>query len=449
MHAGAVVDLLDVIGLTLIAFAVTPVAARLYAPAARPGRDPLRLAATIAAGALLWWIARHPSRNIVELLMRWDHLAFCALAGGVLASTIPIVRVWVLALLNVIVMWQYFGTTATPLMLVAILASYAALGLRGGAAALALAMIGAVVYGLCWYLRATIIGQGVVTFGLFSLVFLRQISAAIAVAGTPRPAFGGYLCYLSFYLGAFGPVSGPEVYTDFARRNFGARLHYNPAGAARSLAWGALQIWLASRVPAGLEDLRATSSTLALWLISLMLFVRAALFGMGLWSMTDGLAVLFGVRLHPSFRGILTRQNPSELWWAWRGAFTNWLVRHIYAPLIEREHPKSVAIMAAFAVSWAWHVLGLPFLTNRMTLFNLAPITLWAIVNVTALIGHQYARDHGLHLLPTSTPAPVRRIIHTLLTACLGTFSVTFLSYQGDAAAGFVQFLRTLIGLGP
>lgn len=447
-QANAIVDLLDVGGVAGLALLLVPVASRLYARAGHRGPDPLRLGAAVAAGALLWWIVRNPSRHIIDLLGRWDHVAFCALAGGVLASVPPAVRLATLALINVIVLWQYFGAVATPLMLGAIVASYAALGLRGRAAALALATLGSVVYGACWYLRATMVGHGVLTFGLFSLMFLRQISAAVALAGARRPSFGAYLCYLSFYLGGFGPVSGPEVYADFSRRNFGSRMHYDPVGAARHLAWGALQIWLAYRVPAGLEDLRHATTTLGLWGISLLLFVRSALFGMGLWSMTDSLAVFLGFRLHPSFRGILTRQNPSELWWAWRGAFTNWLVRHIYAPLTALQQPKSVAILAAFGVSWAWHVLGLPFLTYRLTLFNLAPITLWAIVNASAVIGHRYARDHGLHILPASTPPLLRRAIHTALTACLGTFSVTFLSYQSDPSTGFVSFLQILVGLG-
>jgi D-alanyl-lipoteichoic acid acyltransferase DltB (MBOAT superfamily) len=203
---------------------------------------------------------------------------------------------------------------------------------------------------------------------------------------------------------------------------------------------------MAHRIPADIADLQQAASTVAIWQISLLLFVRTALFGMGLWAITDGLAIFHGFRLHPNFRGLLTRQNPSELWWAWRGTFTNWLVRHIYAPLTARHHPKAIAILGAFTVSWAWHVFGLPFLTNRLSLLTLEPITAWALVNASAVIGHQYARDHDLRILPTATPPLLRRAIHTFLTACLGTFSVTFLSYQGDPT-GFFQFLSLLTGL--
>ena len=216
----------------------------------------------------------------------------------------------------------------------------------------------------------------------------------------------------------------------------------------RGVVWGVLQIWLAYRVPATPADLLQATTTAAVWQISLLVFVRSALFGMGLWSLTEAMATFYGLRLHPSFRGILTRQNPSELWWAWRGAFTNWLVRHIYAPLTARAQPKSIGIFAAFTVSWGWHVLGLPFLTSHLSLLTLAPITLWALVNASAVIGHQYAREHGLHILPDATPALLRRVIHTFLTWCLGTFSVTFLTYQSDPEAGFLRFLRLLVGLG-
>lgn len=453
-QVGAMVDLLDVAGVALVAVLIAPIAARLYARAAETGTErrtlgePWRLVAAIVAGALLWWIVRHPSHNIIEFLTRWDHVVFSALAGGVLASATPAVRLWALGLLNVVVMWQYFGPVATPVVLGAIGVTFAALGLRGASAAAAVGGLGTVMYGLCWYLRSTAVGHGVQTFGLFSLIFLRQISAAVAVAGARRPPLGNYLCYVTYYLGGFGPVSGPEVYADFSRRNFGPRLHYDPMGAARSVAWGALQIWAAQRVPTSVADLQHSATMLAAWEISLLLFVRSALFGMGLWSMTDAMAVFHGFRLHPSFRGILTRQNPSELWWAWRGAFTNWLVRHVYAPLGARQQPKAVSIFAAFTISWAWHVLGLPFLTSRLTLLTLAPITLWALVNASAVVGHQYAREHGLHVLPEATPSFVRRGINTFLTACLGSFSVSFLSYQGNPAAGFFPFLRVLFGLG-
>jgi hypothetical protein len=92
-------------------------------------------------------------------------------------------------------------------------------------------------------------------------------------------------------------------------------------------------------------------------------------------------------------------------------------------------------------------VFGLPFLTNRLSLLTLVPITAWALVNASAVVGHQYVRDRDLRILPTTTPPLLRRVIHTFLTACLATFSVTFLSYQGDPT-GFLHFLATLTGLG-
>jgi hypothetical protein len=282
------------------------VVARLYASDERGRRNPLRLAVALAAGALLWWIARHPSRSIIDFFTRWDHVAFCALAGGALAGATPTIRLWALGLVNVVVMGQYFGATASLVILSTIAVAYVTLGLRGARSALALASLGVIIYAACWYLRATSVGQAAQTFGLFSIVFLRQISAAVAHTDTPRPPFGGYLCYLTYYLGSFGPVSGPEVYADFSRRNF-AQLHHDPVGAARRIAWGALQIWMAHRIPADIADLQQAASTVAIWQISLLLFVRTALFGMGLWAITDGLAIFHGFRR----RG--RRPGPSRL----------------------------------------------------------------------------------------------------------------------------------------
>lgn len=446
-QAGAVVDLFDVIGMTAVALLMVPVASRLYARAHHGRGDPWRVAAAAGAGALLWWIVRHPSSSPIDFFARWDHVAFSALAGGVLAGATPAVRVWTLGLLNVTVMWQYAGAVATPVILGTSIVAYLALGLRGGNAALALAALGGAVCAGCWYWRATAIGHAVQTVGLFALIYLRQISAAATLAGTPRPPLGAYVCYLTYYPGGFGLVSGPEVYSDFARRNFGERLHYNAFGAVRSIGWGALQIWMARLVPVGFDDLQRATTMVEMWQTSLLLFARTALFGMGLWAVTAAIAAFHGFRLHPNFHGILTRRNPTELWWAWRGAFTNWLVRHVYAPLVTHHQPKGLAIFAAFAVSWAWHVAGYVFIAKNPGLLTLAPITAWWLVNAAAVVGHQFVRDRGIRILPAATPEPLRRAIHTFLTACLGSFSVTFLSYQGDPA-GLWRFLRVLFGLG-
>src|SRR5262245_12195933 len=98
-------------------------------------------------------------------------------------------------------------------------------------------------------------------------------------------------------------------------------------------------------------------------------------------------------------------------------------MRHIYAPLGGSARHQSLNIAAAFAVTWAWHVLGLPFVTPRFRIAQMLPLTLWALINALAVIGHVQWRKRGLRILPRSTPAPLRRGIHIFLTACLGTFS--------------------------
>lgn len=452
----ALVELLDVAGVAAVGAAMAPLATRLYAAAASRSAErsaavdgPIALAG-LAAVALLGWILSHPAPQILDLFTRWDHLVFSALAGGVLAGAPPAVRTWVLSLLSIAFMWQYCGPVATPIVLAASLVAFAALGWRtgdrGAGSALVLGLLAATVYCACWQLRRSAFLHALQTFGLFSFVFLRQISAAVALSGSTRPAFGSYLCYLTFYPGGFGPVGGPEVYTDFARRNLGGQLHHDPRRAARGVAWGALQIWAAYRISISPAVLFDSPTTLAAWGNSLLMFVRVALTGMGFWSMVDATALFHGFRLHPNFRGILTRQNPSELWWAWRGTFTNWLVRHVYAPLGANQRHQSLNILAAFGVSWLWHAFGIPFLGKQFTLFHLAPITLWAAVNAVAVVAHVQAQRHGVRILPASTPSSLRRAIHILLTACLGTFSVTFLQCYGDLVTRFVPFVRTLLG---
>jgi hypothetical protein len=459
-QVGAATDLVDVAGVAVVGAAVAPIAARLYANAAArvagvrsTAADAPLLLAGLAACVLLLWIVLHPATQIEELFIRWDHVAFSALAGGVLAAAPPNARAWALGLLSIAFMWQYGGHAATPIVLGASLAGFAALGSRtvgrGAGAVLSLGLLGATIYAVsCLFWHSALSLEALQTFGLFSFLFLRQISAAVALAGSARPTLGSYLCYLTFYPGAFGLVGGPEVYADFSRRNLAGRLHYDPRAAVRGVAWGALQIWLAYRVPISLATMYESGSMLAAWESSLLLFLRAALYGMGLWSMVDATALFHGFRLHPNFRGILTRQNPSELWWAWRGTFTNWLVRHVYAPLGANQRHQALNILAAFAVSWLWHVLGTPFLSKQFRPLQLAPITLWATVNAVAVIGHIEFRRRGLRLLPRATPPLLRRAIHIFLTACLGTFAVTFLLLQGDLIDRFVPFLRVLVGLG-
>ena len=170
---------------------------------------------------------------------------------------------------------------------------------------------------------------------------------------------------------------------------------------------------------------------------------------MGFWAMLDASASFYGFRLRPNFDGILRARNPSELWRSWRGTLTNWLVCHVYAPLggNRRHHSRNIA--AAFAVSLVWHWGGVPFLSRDFRLAYLAPITLWAIINALAVIGHVQATRRHWVLLPDTTPSALRVAIHRFLTMCLGTLSVTLPYMQLGAQQALLPFIGRLLGVGP
>jgi len=315
-------------------------------------------------------------------------------------------------------------------------------------AVLAHSAIGIAVYGICWRIRAGNVLQALKAYGLFSFLFLRQISFAVAAYQGHAGGVASYLCYLLFYPGATGPLGGPEVWSEFSRRNFGGRTSPDYARGARKVVWGMLQVWVADRIPMSVDVVFASPTTLLAWTNSLVLFVQVVLRGMGFWAMIDATAAFYGFRLRPNFDGILRCRNPSDLWRSWRGTLTYWLVCHVYAPLGANRRHQSLNILAAFAVSLAWHCAGVPFLSADFHARYLAPITLWAAVNAIAVIGHvQMTRRHWA-VLPGATPAPVRRWVHTFLTFCLGTFSVTLPSMQLGAQHLLVPFLRRLAGLG-
>jgi D-alanyl-lipoteichoic acid acyltransferase DltB (MBOAT superfamily) len=211
---------------------------------------------------------------------------------------------------------------------------------------------------------------------------------------------------------------------------------------------GMAQLWIADRIPTSAEILLASPTTALVWLHSFALFVQIALRGMGFWAMIDATASFYGFRLRPNFDGILRARDPSELWRSWRGTLTNWLVCHVYAPLGANRRHQSLNIAAAFAVSLVWHWGGVPFLSADFRLAYLAPITLWAVANAVAVIGHVQATRRRWSLLPAATPPAVRDAIHHFLTICLGTLSVTLPSLQLGAQHELVPLLRRLAGLG-
>jgi hypothetical protein len=297
-------------------------------------------------------------------------------------------------------------------------------------------------------MRAVVPLVALQTFGLFSFVFLRQISFAVAACQGRRAGIASYLCYLVFYPGATGPLGGPEVWSEFSRRNLGGRTLPEWAWGGRKALYGLAQLWAADRIPVSAATVFASPTAALAWTSSFALFFQVALRVMGFWAMIDATASFYGFRLRPNFEGILRCRNPSDLWRSWRGTLTNWLVYHVYAPLGANARHQSLNILAAFAVSLVWHWAGVPFLSADFRLAYLAPITLWAVINALAVVGHVQATRHRWRILPEATPESVRQGIHVLLTYCLGTLSATLPSLQLGAQDQFLPFLRRLTGLG-
>lgn len=407
--------------------------------------------AVVAAG-LLVWIVWHPSAQFHEVFARGDHLAFALLAGLALARTPLRWRSWLVTVLSLGFLCQYIGPLAVAVAVTAGLLGFAAVqspsGRKPWAAILVHAAIGLGVYGLCWQMRAHDFLGAVYIFGLFAFLFLRQISFAVAACQGRAGDIGSYLCYLVFYPGVTGVFGGPEVWSEFSRRNLSGRTSPDHTWGARGVARGMLEIWAADRIPMSAEAVFASATTVATWTNSLVLFVKVALTGMGFWALIDATASFYGFRLRPNFEGILRSRNPSELWRSWRGALTNWLVCHVYAPLGANRRHQSLNILAAFGVSMVWHWAGVPFLTPDFHLRHLAPTTAWAAANAIAVVGHVQMIRRRWTLLPGATPSVLREGMHLFFTYCLGTLSVTLPSAQLGAQDQFVPLLRRLAGLG-
>jgi hypothetical protein len=456
---GGLRDLVDVVAIVGLGGSLAAAGRVLgRAPEAEPpgasGRmtGALRVLSLAVAAALLAWIGAHPGAAFHELFIRGDHLAFAALTGWTLVRAPLRWRPWLVSALSVAVLSQYSGPLALGVALAAGLTGFAAatspVGRRAWAVVLVHATIGLVVYTFCWRMRTGSFFQALHVYGLFAFLFLRQISFAVAAYHGGGGSIGGYLCYLVFYPGVTGIFGGPEVWSEFSRRNLSGPARPDYARAPRSVVRGMAQLWVADRIPISADVVIASPTLLLTWTTSLVFFVQVALRGMGYWAMIDATASFYGFRLRPNFEGILRARNPSELWRSWRGALTNWLVCHVYAPLGANRRHQSLNILAAFGASLVWHWAGVPFLRPGFELVHLLPITLWAVANALAVVGHAQMTRRHLSLLPEATPAPVRLGIHRFLTWCLGTLGVTLPSFQLGAHEQLGPFLRRLVGLG-
>jgi hypothetical protein len=421
------------------------------------GRDDRRRQAVAGAcgglaAAVAVWLVSHPSPSFELLFQRGDHLAFAGLVGLTLEPLSGRQRSWPLAAISLAVLLQYAGLTAVA---VATALTGAGLGLvralGPGRRPWTFVMHGALVvlaYAIAFRLRASDFLEAARVQGLLAFWSLRHVSLVAYAVSRQPPGSGECAAFMTFYPGAMGMVGAPEVYDEFARRNFGRRPALDHGASARRMFEGVLMLAASRLVPVSLADIEASPNPGLAWSLAIVFFVRTALAIMGIWRGTEGIALLYGVRLRRNFGGLLSCRNPSELWWAWRGTLTNWLVRHVYAPLGANRRHQSFNILAAFVVSFVWHAVGVPFIDPHFTMTGLGAVGLWAAINGCAVILYVRTSRTARPRLIGAIPPSVRIVGATVLTWALGSLTPILLAYQGAAARDLPRLLRPLLGLG-
>ncbi len=397
------------------------------------------------------WIVRHPSERFDELFERWDHLALAGAAGLALSALPPVWRKCALAAIGAGFLLQYAGAAALG---IGGALTLAALGLwrtplRGHRAAMTVAQVGLVVlvYGFLFWLRTWDFSAAARIQGLLALWLLRHTSLVVAVGRFGAPALSDCSAYMTFYPGSMGLLGGPEVYEEFARRNLARPPILRSGRAARRVLEGVL-LWSASAlVPITLAQVESSAGALEAWGYGVGLFVHTALGLMGLWRSVEGTALFYGVQLRANFAGLLSCRNPAELWWSWRGSLTNWLVHYVFAPLGGSRRHQSLNIAAAFAASFAWHAIGVPFLSPAFRPAYVVAVALWAGVNGAAVIAHARLERAGALRATALIPLFVRTGVATGLMWALGSLTPILLSYQGPAVSGLSHTLGLLLGL--
>lgn len=454
LHAGFLA-LLDALVFAVPALAVLAASA-LDARAAARGAAARQAAAVASAGvaaALGAWLLAHPSPTFDGLILRPDHLAFAGFAGLALAALAAEQRKWALAAVSAAALLAYAGllaiAAAAATTAVAIGLLHTRIRERRTLAVAAQVAVVAAVYALAATLRSLDFYSAWRLQGLLAIWLLRHVSLVVSAMRNGPPPPADCAAFVTFYPGAMGLMGAPEVYDEFARRNLTRPAAPSPWTAARQLAEGQGMFVLAALVPVTLDRVEASATALGAWSLAVVLFVKTALAGMGAWRVVSSTALFYGIRMRMNFTGLLTCRNPSELWWAWRGTFTNWLITHVYAPLGASRRHQSRNILAAFAVSFLWHAIGVPFLYPEFRWVYVAPVALWAALNGAAVLAHVNADRRGLLRAPAVIPAPLRVAAATVLTWALGACTPILLAYQGPAIERLPGLLRLLLGMGP
>lgn len=445
----ALAQAFDASGLLLLAALLIGLGPRLAAPERgwRAALAPALLAAGLGA-----WLLTHPSERFDDLFLRWDHFAFAAAAGSAAGALPGGARKSVLAALSAALLILYLG----PLPL-AVLAGLTGAGLAvartpagrdARSAALLHAGLLLAVYAGAFWLRSHDLAAAARLQGLLAFGVLRYISLMVANFGAAPPSLTNCALYMTCYPGIAGMRGAPEVYDEFARRNLVRPVALDQRAAGRSMARGVGLLVASAAVPMTLARIVASTSALEAWICAIIFFIKTACAAMGLWRTVDATALCLGIRLRMNFAGLLTCRNPSELWWAWRGTMTNWLVQYVYAPLGANRHHQSRNILAAFAVSLAWHALGVPFLVPNFRWVHVLPVALWAVLNGLGVVAHVNAQRRLRAAGAPARPGRLRLGLEIVGMWAFGSMTPILLSYQGPAVAGLPQLLRLLLGLG-
>ena len=402
----------------------------------------------VAAAGLFAWLICRPSPDIAALFGRLDHLAFCGFAGCALSRLPVLARKWALTVGSISILGQHTGWTPVGIVLGAAVLGFAALQVQLWKRLWATVCIqAAILVGtllVAWLLRSSTPLTALSTQGLFAFVLLRHLSFVVeARRGLPGD-LADYLCYMAFYPSCLG---ASEVYNEFYDRNLVRPGRYDYRRAVWHVVSGGVQIWAALLLPVSFEATVRVEHTATLWLTVLLLFVRSALFIMGLWAIITACACFYGIELRPNFAGILRCENPSQFWHAWRGTMTRWLIQYVYIPLGGNRRHQTRNIAVAFAASTLWHCMGVPFLGSRVVGWNFAPMILWGAFNATGVIVYAAARKRNWSLVSYPVPPALQHGMKIFLTVCFGTFTVTLLGFSPTTIDYFGSFLRTLAGL--
>jgi hypothetical protein len=401
------------------------------------------------AGALLGaWIVLHRGGGFETALARGDHLLFAGLGGAALRVLPGPMRLRLLVAVSAGMLVLLAGPVPAAIVLAGMGSGFAAQRLDGLAPAARTALVqGALMAATllaCAFVSRRSPGMGLRAQGLFAFMVLRHISWVVDVRRGAGGTLLDYGCYQLFYPCCYGAI---ERYGDFRARNPEPGAYVDDERLFRAAMRGAVYMWLFFHIPFTLSDLFVVHGWAVFIGGYLLVFVRAALFVMGLWSTLEALALGWGMRIHPNFSGILLARSPSQFWYAWRGTMTRWLVEYVYIPLGGNRAHQTRNVFAVFAVSGAWHCMGMPFLGTFTAMTDCVPIAAWALVYAVVLALALAWRRHARAVGPAAVPAAVRATAAHLGTWVFGGVTATFLAFQGPLVPEFPTFLLRLIGV--